>query len=152
MRSIRPGLIVSSALIAFSFGSSGGSLRPDAEAVEFAPLRVIDRGDGERVWVRFDRPMVEPEGIGSPAPLEVDLPGRATWTTVATAAFIPGEPLPPSRAVSVALRDVVALDGSRLAVPISWTFRTPGLEIDGGIPSIVARRPGVELQFNRPCD
>lgn len=147
MRSIRLGLIVSSALVVLSFGPA--ERRPGAQAAELDPLRIIDRGD---LWARFDRPMVEPEGIGSPAPLEVDLPGSAAWTTVSTAVFTPSAPLSPSRTVTASIREVAALDGARLPAPVTWTFRTPGLEIYASIPSIAGPRPRFEIKFNYPVD
>ena len=61
MRSMpRFGLILSSALLA-SLGAPDA--RRETAAAEPAALQVLDRGDGERIWVRFDRPMVEPEGV-----------------------------------------------------------------------------------------
>jgi uncharacterized protein YfaS (alpha-2-macroglobulin family) len=145
----RLGLILSSAILA-TLGAP--EARREIAAAEAASLRVVDRGDGERVWVRFDRPMVEPEGVGSPAPLEVDLPGRALWVTVATALFTPQGPPPPSRSVTVRMGDVTAVDGTRLAHPVAWTFRTPGLSIDTYIPSVVGTRPHFELKFDHKVD
>ena len=62
----RLGLILSSVLLA----TLGSSKAPkETSAADLDALRIVGHGDGERVWVRFDRPMVEPEGVGSPAPL-----------------------------------------------------------------------------------
>jgi uncharacterized protein YfaS (alpha-2-macroglobulin family) len=145
----RLGLILSSAILA-TLGAP--EARQASVAAEASVLGVVDRGDGDRVWVRFDRPVVEPEQVGSPAPLEVDLPGSACWVTVASALFTPAVPPPPSRPVSVRMSDVVALDGARLAGPVGWTFRTPGLSVRLHVPTVVGPRPRFEFKFDHPVD
>lgn len=151
MRFARLGLIVSSAVL-LTLYSSSGLQKPASSQTPPDMLRVVDHGHGKDVYVTFDRPVVEPEQIGRSAPLEVDVPGLATWAGVAMAVFRPDQPWPPSRTVNVRLRDIQALDGTRLQSPIAWDFRTPGICVEASFPWRTGPRPRFELKFNREID
>lgn len=152
MHFTRLGIFVSAALLIVTLGSSGSSKPASENQSQPDVLRVLDRGEGEEIYATFDRPMIEPEQLGSGAPLKVDLPGTAVWTGLSTATFRRQGTLPPSREVHARVSDIAALDGTRLPGVVSWSFKTAGLRAEGSLSSMTGTRPRFEFKFNRPVD
>src|SRR4051812_12187926 len=88
---------------------------------------------GERLKVRFDRPMVASEALGrdlddSPLRLKPEVPGKFRWLDARTLAFVPGKALPRSTRFEAELEaGTRALDGFGIAEPVRWSFETERL-------------------------
>ncbi|MCE9582833.1 MAG: hypothetical protein K8T20_10095, partial [Planctomycetes bacterium] len=66
---------------------------------------------GREVSISFDRPVIAPGKIGSPAPMHANANGSARWTGVASAVFTPDAAWRPSFDVRLTMDEVVAFDG-----------------------------------------
>lgn len=107
--------------------------------------------EGSEVEVRFDRPVVDPHRIGEAAPLRANVAGVARWTGVASAAFTPDAPWPPSFDVRLDVDVPAAPDGAR-ATAASWGFRTPGLAAKADVASVYGPNPVIPVRFDAAVD
>jgi hypothetical protein len=113
------------------------------------PLAVLDSGPRGRtdmavdIHVRFNQPVVSLgdqalDAGGVQLFIEPKLQGRCLWRTPDLLVFEP-EKLAPARHYSVSLRPLTARSGPAVALaqaqPLSWTFETPGPEVEFSKPA-----------------
>ena len=108
--------------------------------------------EGREVRVRFDRPVVGPDEIGSPAPLRANVPGTAIWTGVASARFIAEREWPRSFDVKVSMPVVTAFDGTRTEGEPGLTWRTAGLEPEAQVADVYGPLPAIRVDFGAVVD
>lgn len=114
----------------------------------------------EPVSWSFNEPVIEPSRVGiesadGPAALRPLVPGRFTWKTVKTLAFVPDEVWPPCSEFEAALdNDFFATLGMTFRNPGPQRFRTPPLELASvtQVDFTPDRRATLRLQFNAPTD
>lgn len=124
----------------------------------FAPQGEVEQA--HQISISFDRPMVavstQNQTIAESVPVQMSpvLEGHWRWMGTQTLVFEQKDnarlPMATEYKLTVPL-DTKAADGSRLAKPIQWTFKTPALKLQNSYPSgeAVALNPLLFLSFNQ---